>query len=369
MASPTELHQTAAPRYLRRRCSGHVVSAKQPARVHIVDTWIAFATVLGALTGAWVHLHSSSIWYDEAITLLTTSGHAKLDWALGLGQFNPSADLGKITAELYQQDVHPPLYFWTLVIWRTVFGGSLEVARSLSAVFTTGTLLLLYRFARDLPLRWASIPVVVYALSAVGLRYAYNARPYAMASFLIVLTLFLVHRRSKWTGICAAACVATHYFAALCVVPMLLFQCVREWQTKRNTGAILVAISFLLGCAPLALMLRVQIGARPLQYPGFGPFHKELWALLKGSMESVVPSTWLPHWGFALWVAAFFVAVGCWRASKNHDLSLLPLTYFGFLIGFMLLIMVTNKSVVKMPADYYLGIAAPLLAILIGLGG
>ena len=35
---------------------------------------------------------------------------------------------------------------------------------------------------------------MVYALSAVGLRYAYNARSYAMATFLIVLTLLLARK-------------------------------------------------------------------------------------------------------------------------------------------------------------------------------
>ena len=175
-----------------------------------LDRWILIATVIGFVALGWIHLHRTSIWYDEAITLLTTAGHSKLDRPIDILQFKPTADLGKILHDLYTQDVHPPLYFWTLAIWRTVFGPSLEVARVLSLLFSVMTLVLLYRLAMDFLMTWPSVPVVVYALSSAGLRYAYDARPYAMATSLIVLTLVLTHRKSKWTGLCAAAAVATH---------------------------------------------------------------------------------------------------------------------------------------------------------------
>jgi Dolichyl-phosphate-mannose-protein mannosyltransferase len=331
-----------------------------------LNVCLVIATCAGAVLAAWIHLHNSSIWYDEAITLLTTSGHGEFVPTLGMSLFQPTADFGKIASELYNKDVHPPLYFWTLATWRTVLGGSLEVARSLSALFTVGTLVLLYRYARNIELKWPWIPAVVYAVSAVGLRYAYNARPYAMASFLIMLTLFLAQKRSKWTGISAAASIATHYFAALCVGPILLFECVRAWREKNQSCAILSATTFILGCLPLLPLLRVQIGARPEQYPVFGGFGQESWSLLKGSMESVMPSTWLPHWGFALWVGAFFIVLGCWRARKSA--AELPFAYFAFLVGFLLMAVVTNKSIEKMPTDYYVGLIVPIATLLMEFG-
>jgi dolichyl-phosphate-mannose-protein mannosyltransferase len=343
-----------------------LTKARTLVNARLVEYVIVSAAIIISLVAACIHLRNSTIWYDEAITLLTTSGHAQLDWALGLAQFKPSANLGKIVSELYEQDVHPPLYFWTLALWRVVFGESLEIARALSALFILGTLGLLYRLAIDLRMRWAPVPVVVYALSAVGARYAYNARPYAMVSFLIVLTLLLAHRRSRWAGVCAAACIATHYFAALCILPILVWQCLSEWKSNRR-WVWLTAISFAFCDAPLIPLLRVHIGARPLQYPGFGIFHKELWALLKGSMESIMPSTWLPGWTIALFVAASFVAAGCWWAYRRNKL-LVPFSYAAFLCGFLLLAIVTNKSIGKMPTDYYLGIAAPFAALLIGYG-
>src|SRR5262249_21637731 len=170
----------------------------------------------------------------EAVTLLVTSGHEQLNWSQGLLQFKPSADLGKVLIELYERDVHPPLYFWTLALWRVAFGASLEVARSLSVCFTIGTLVVLFRCARNMGLRWASIPVAVYAFSSAGQRYAYDARPYAMAAFLVALTLYLACRKSRWAGLCGAAAASTHYFALLCVGPLLVFECVREWKSCRH---------------------------------------------------------------------------------------------------------------------------------------
>jgi hypothetical protein len=364
MPSRSELQQDAV--HLPDRTKWDVVWVDWLQRNLSLNTCIVVATCVCALIAAWIHLHDRSIWYDEAITLLTTSGRGEFVPALGMSQFQPTVHMGRIAVELYESDVHPPLYFWTLAVWRIVFGGSLEVARSLSVLFTLGTLVLLYQYARNVRLKWPWLPVVLYAVSAVGLRYAYNARPYAMASFLIVLTLLLARTRSRWTGIAAAAAIATHYFAALCVGPILIFDCVREWREKNRSWAILTAASFLLACLPLVPLLRVQMGARPEQYPGFGPFHREMWALLKGSMESVMPSTWLPHWGFALWVGAFFIALGCWRMRKTA--AALPFTYFAFLGGFLLMATVTNKSIAKMPADYYVGLVVPLMAVLMGFG-
>ncbi len=84
-------------------------------------------------------------------------------------------------------------------------------------------------------------------------------------------------------------------------------------------------------------------------------------------MESIMPSTWLPGWTLALFVAASFVAFGCWWAYTQNKL-LVPFSYGAFLCGFLLLAIVTNKSIAKMPTDYYLGIAAPFAALLIGYG-
>jgi len=322
--------------------------------------------VLCFAIAATIHTCTATIWYDEALTLLTVSGHAQTALQAGMEEFQPSADLRKIVVDLYTQDVHPPLYFWTLALWRVAVGESLEAARTLSAIFVMGTLLLLYRYARRLGIERPWIPVAVFAVSGPGLQYTYNARPYAMAAFLVVLTLVLVQRESRWTGLSAATAVATHYFAALCVVPMLAVGIARNWTSRRN-WAWFTAISFGMGAAPLLALLRVHFTARPHQYPGFGPANREILALLEGAIESGLPHSWLGGWRFALLAAGAVACVGIWRCYKERKLAV-PFAYAGFVLGFLLLAAVTNKSIAKMPGDYYLGIGAPLSALLIGCG-
>jgi hypothetical protein len=336
-------------------------------RIVASDHWIVLAVILSSTIAAWLHLTHSSIWYDEAITLLTTSGHAKLDWSLGLMQFKPCADLRRIALELYNQDVHPPLYFWALALWRVVFGPSLEVARSLSVLFGVATLALLYSTARDTGMRRPWVPVAVYAASSAGSWYAYDARPYAMTTCLILLTQVLARKKSKWTGVCAATSFATHYFAALCVVPVLLMGCSKRWKPERH-WSLLTAVSFGIASAPLFLLLRIHLLARPNQFTDFGSFPAEVWALLKGAAQSVMPNMWfLPALIPAVLVGGFFAVAGIRWALREQKFTL-PVLYGAFLCNFLLLALITNKSVAKMPRAYYLGIAAPWLAILIGFG-
>ena len=327
----------------------------------IVATVIAFAALL-----AWIHLRHASIWYDEAITLLTSSGHAHVDWSLGRTQFTPTLDLRGILVDLYRQDVHPPLYFWSLAIWRVVFGASIEVARSFSALFVVATLVLLHRIGREVGVSAAWIPVAVYAASSAGMWYAYDARPYSMATFFIVLTQFLGRRKSRWTGFCAAAGFATHYFALLCIAPLLGMKCVQRWKTDFR-WVLFTLLSFGLCSLPLLGLLRAHFDARPHQYPGFGLFPEEVWALIKGSLQGVMPYTWLAGWGIVLLVGAVFAAAGLRFAIKESKWEV-PVAYGIFLSSFLLLAVCTDKSIVKMPSAYYLGLAAPWLALLIGYG-
>ena len=331
-----------------------------------LEHWIVAVAIFCAGLLALAHLVRASIWYDEAITLLTTSGHAKLDWSLGLWQFNPTLNLKRIVVDLYEQDVHPPLYFWTLAVWRTLFGSSLEVARAFSALLLLGSLGLLYRLARDCGMRRPWIPVALYAASSVGTWYAYDARPYAMATFLILATQLLARKSSPWAGFCGAAAFATHYFAALCVGPVLALECYRKWNGDRF-WSVWTALAFSIWSAPLVWLLQTHLVARPNQYPGFGFFPEEIWALVKGAAQGILPNTWLPGWRLVWLLAGFLAIAGIRRSLKQYRFTL-PFLYGSFLMGFLLLAIVTNKSIAQMPVGYYLGIAAPWMALLVGRG-
>lgn len=341
-------------------------STSTPA-VRRLENCIVALALLASAVAAWIHIHSAGIWYDETVTLLMTAGHPVPDIALGPSLFKPTANLAKVLHSLYIWDVHPPLYFLILSVWRVVLGPSIEVARLLSLFCTLGTLAVLYRYAIDLQLRWPSIPVVIYALSGAALRYAYNARPYAFVTLLIVSSLLLARRRSNWTPLAAAACVATHYFSALLIGPILLFECLSAWDTVRRWAVRTLGV-FAALCLPVLPFLLRQNGMRPLQYAGFGILRKEIAALVTGAVSGALPSTMLwPAWHWALLFAGLCAAIGGVLALRRKQFTL-PLTYVFFITGFLLLALVTHKSIIKMPRDYYLGIAAPIFALLLAYG-
>ncbi len=137
-----------------------------------------------------------------------------------------------------------------------------------------------------------------------------------------------------------------------------------KWKSDRR-WSLLTALSFAIFCLPLAALMTRHVGARPEQFPGFGIFHKEVDTLVLGALRGSMPGSSLDsEWKFALLAAGCLALLGAIWAIRRKVLTV-PLAYGGFLSGFLLIAVVTNKSIGKMPADYYLGISAPLFALLL----
>ena len=96
------------------------------------------------LTGAaWLR----SAEYDEQYTIFLTSGVPRPAWPDGPFQAGLAtviaaghASPGEIAHDLRTTDVHPPLYFWAVSLWRVMAGDGLFVARLLSVWFSLGAL-------------------------------------------------------------------------------------------------------------------------------------------------------------------------------------------------------------------------------------
>jgi len=332
---------------------------------------IAAVAVAVAMAGsallAWYHIRTTSIWYDETITLLTVAGHALPNWSLGFGRFEGSANFTRILTDLYRYDVHPPLYFWTVAIWRVWAGHSIESIRLLSAVFIVASIWLLYRVASMFPMRWPAVPALIYAISGAAIGYAYTARSYAMANFLIVLTIYWAQRKCAWTGVIAASCIAVHYFSALCIVPILLVHCCERWKTDRR-WSVLTASSFAVLCALLLPLALVHLRARPDQYAATASFLGDLKAMLSGSFSTgfASSSAGLVRKATQFTVAALLLAGAIF--SVRRRVTVVSLTLVAFVAGFFFLSVLTHKPVANMPTSYYFGFIAPVLALLIGFG-
>src|SRR3954447_25031715 len=70
--------------------------------------------------------------YDEQYTLFLTAGTARPIWPDGVfpaGAIAAAqaghATLAQIARDLRATDVHPPLYFWAVSLWRAAFGPGL----------------------------------------------------------------------------------------------------------------------------------------------------------------------------------------------------------------------------------------------------
>src|SRR6185437_5146570 len=93
--------------------------------------------------------------YDEQYTLFLTGGTARPMWTEALitaGEVRALQDghagFAAIARDLRATDVHPPLYFWTVALWRRWFGAGLFAARALSALFGFASLALVAVIAR-----------------------------------------------------------------------------------------------------------------------------------------------------------------------------------------------------------------------------
>lgn len=128
--------------------------------------------------------------YDEQYTLFLTAGVARPVWPTEpfvagdvVRLQSGYATLGSIARDLRRSDVHPPLYFWTVALWRRAFGGGLFVARLFSVLCSLGALIAVARIAHA-----AAIPPALAMLLTLGsYGFAYTgviARGFALAQLL-----------------------------------------------------------------------------------------------------------------------------------------------------------------------------------------
>ena len=148
-----------------------------------------------------------------------TRSHLWLDEALSVNiALLPVADI----PEALRHDGHPPLYYFLLHAWMSVFGETDRVVRALSGVFAVAALPLMWFAGRRLGGRTVAwLALVVLALNPWAVRFATEARMYSMVVFLVLAGYLLVmaalDRRSMWLlvgiAVVTAALVLTHYWA------------------------------------------------------------------------------------------------------------------------------------------------------------
>jgi hypothetical protein len=220
--------------------------------------------------------------YDEAYSIFLTAGHARPAWPQGIftagsvrSLYAGHASFAQIAQDLRAGDVHPPLYFWLLEIWRHIAGPSWFAARLLSVLFTLAGLALLARLAMaaDIPV----YPALFLTLLSYGFAYTgIIARGFALAqtcNIAGVLLLFLAARDRRWTlalagGAAFGAACFTNYLAVFTACAALL------WLLFTRPRLLPAALAGFLPILPVcAWFFLAQRQSRIGQFEVFAPRH------------------------------------------------------------------------------------------------
>lgn len=284
-----------------------------------------------------------SIWHDEAVTLLQTAGHFSPAWpaeptpAGTLMQFfEGTPNLGTITEGLRRVDVqHPPVYYWTLSLWRRWFGFSLETARALSLICSLGTILAFYALLRAARIKHPLILTFIYALSSGAVESGVDARAYALTSLLVTsgalcayLACEVAPRDPKRAAVyalamsvCCGVAFQTNYFALFPIGIILLWFLVYLWPVWGPGAIVFPLVAACLGGLEFFALLSLS-GTPSEQYNGFVGIFAEVINVLGLTLGII----WQPR----------FITTAQLRAFEN--LPVLVVTYGGLvaLIGITL---------------------------------
>lgn len=244
------------------------------------------------LTGAaWLR----SAEYDEQYTIFLTSGVPRPAWPDGPFQAGLAtviaaghASPGEITRDLRTTDVHPPLYFWAVSLWRVMAGDGLFVARLLSVGFSLGALAAVGVIARK-----SGLPPALAMMLTLGCYgFAYTgciARGFALAQMLSLAGVACGITARGWrqralTGALLGAAVLANYLAAFVAVTVILMlglcrckiQPPEQERTRPEPGRsrpIITAAAALMGFLPFLLLafwfFLAQRASRTGQFPPF----------------------------------------------------------------------------------------------------
>lgn len=106
---------------------------------------------------------------------------------------------------IFQSENNPPLHFLLLHYWTKFFGISEISVRIPSLIFSSFTVLFIYRIGLQFfNLRVAIIAAIIFTFSTYQVLYAHEARAYALMGFLTAVSMFyyleiiLSKTRNKW---------------------------------------------------------------------------------------------------------------------------------------------------------------------------
>ncbi len=213
---------------------------------------------------------------------------------------------GRISADLRQTDIHPPLYFWMLHVWSLLYGVELWTGPSLNMLIAVlATLSLFGLAAYSLRSDWeAALVTFTYALSPAVVFVSVEARQYDLLGFWGVLVVWQLLRhtdpaRRPRVGesiLLAALTLAgalTHYHFALLLAACIVYAVFRLYARDRRR------LAATLGALTSGYLLSWAI------HPAFGAFGRAA-EQNQGFDLGVLPA----RWDAVVWSFRSFTYVG-----------------------------------------------------------
>ncbi|MGC2112245.1 MAG: glycosyltransferase family 39 protein [Candidatus Korobacteraceae bacterium] len=237
-----------------------------PERGFRLSSLIAAAILAGFYLATSVYIASHRLyWFDEL-------------FIVRIAQLPSVAAMWQALA--HASDTMPPGYHLLMRMVGRTFGYSEIVMRLPSALAMVAGLLLAFDCARRLT--DGLYGLIAFALLTCSLLpyYGYEARPYAIYFLLSALAFWLwicTEPDNKWFAFLfgAVLCLAVtmHYYAALCVVPYVLWELV-DWKSGKHPSLKLIAgligVGFAGGVlAPLAMAFSRQFSRDFWAHPSF----------------------------------------------------------------------------------------------------
>jgi mannosyltransferase len=326
---------------------------------------IVLSILIFALALRLYNLNKYDLWFDELAS--SSYSHQNLD---GIASY-AGLSVASVMFERFLNDPHPPLYYLLIYI-SSFFLKTDQSLRLISVVFSTFSLLILYKLARRMYDRpTAIITLLLMAMNPFQLWYAQEIRAYAMSVFFSLLATYLLIKIIQgekgvfwlYFFIAESFAILTNYYSVLLFMIAAGFLCFKRGLScfKKMCAFIIIA---LVGCIPfwgfIAPHLYIVKNSFWLMPPGL----KSLF--LSFAVFGLGYSANYPQLIFGTACLAALFIYGVYKSIKDKNKYAVFLS-LSFLLP-IIIIFAVSKSVIPVYIDRQFIIITPFYYLLIAHG-
>ena len=348
-----------------REKSMESANSSDKLRRHSERPWAVMGVMALAVLLRFFALGKDSLWFDEVLSANISHG--------GL------AAVFQASTTLDGMNFHPPLYHLILHFWMLVFGQSDPALRSLSAIFGTLSVLLVYKVGTELfDRKTGLVAALLLAVSPFAIYYSQEVRPYSLfmlltlTSFLFFIRMLRPDRRHKADslGYCTVnvLLLCTHAYGLFVIGSQVLYFLIfrKTYASSRRPFWIAQVLTALVASPWIYILLRgvFQISAShgilQIEDPLAQAFSVLLTDLL--GFAAGAPASLLIPLSIALFLGGLFrlPRQGIKILGRKPKTALLLLWFFVPLVGVVIIALVSRTA---LWSKYLIGIAPAMYLI------